>query len=277
VTTLALLLLLAAAAIHAGWNALVKSDMDRFRSIALIAVFGSLSAVALLPFVPAPAQPSWPFMAASAAIQVGYCFALVRAYDHGDLASVYPIARGSAPVFVTIGAALFAREVPSTAGLIGITLVSLGIFTLSLGSGRPSSKAIRAALITGLFIASYALVDGIGVRRAGSAIGYIVWQAVLASTLIALSYVVTRRQLPKMPGGNASIALAIAGVLSAVAYGISVWAMSLSEMGAVSAVRETSILFAALFGAVLLKEKLTLPKLAGIGVVTLGVVTLSQA
>lgn len=274
---LALLLLLAAAAIHAGWNALVKGDMDRFRSIAIIAVFGSLGAIALLPFVPAPAQPSWPFMAASAAIQVGYSFALVRAYDHGDLASVYPIARGSAPVFVTIGAALFGREIPSTPGLLGITLVSLGIFTLSLGSGRPSAKAIRAALITGLFIASYALVDGIGVRRAGSAMGYIVWQAVLASTLIALSYVVTRRRLPEMPGGKASFALGTAGILSALAYGVSVWAMSLSAMGAVSAVRETSILFAALFGALFLKEKLTLPKVMGIAVVTLGVVTLSQA
>lgn len=276
-TTLALLLLLAAAAIHAGWNALVKSDMDRFRSIAIIAVFGSLSAIVLLPIVSAPAPASWPFMAASAAIQVGYCFALVRAYDHGDLASVYPIARGSAPVFVTVGAALFAREVPSTEGLIGIALVSLGIFTLSLGSGRPSSKAIRAALITGLFIASYALVDGIGVRRAGSAIGYIVWQAVLASTLIAASYVVARKQLPKMPGGKASVALGVAGVLSAVAYGISVWAMSLAAMGPVSAVRETSILFAALFGAVLLKEKLTAPKILGIVIVTGGVITLSGA
>jgi drug/metabolite transporter (DMT)-like permease len=269
--------LLAAAAIHAGWNALVKSDMDRFRSIAIIAVFGALGAIALLPFFPAPAPESWPFMAASAAIQVGYCFALVRAYDHGDLASVYPIARGSAPVFVTIGAALFAREIPSTPGLLGIALVSLGIFTLSLGSGRPSAKAIRAALITGLFIAGYALVDGIGVRRSGSALGYIVWQAALASSLITLSYVVTRRALPKMPGGKASFALGTAGILSALAYGVSVWAMSLSAMGAVSAVRETSILFAALFGAVLLKEKLTGPKLAGIGIVTLGVVTLSQA
>jgi len=216
-------------------------------------------------------------MIASAVIQVGYCFALVRAYDHGDLASVYPISRGSAPVFVTVGAALFAREIPTTPGLLGVALVSLGILALSLGSGRPSAKAIRAALITGLFIAGYALVDGIGVRRAGSAMGYIVWQAVLASTLIALSYVVTRRVLPKMPGGKASIALAIAGVLSALAYGISVWAMSLSAMGAVSAVRETSILFAALFGAVLLKEKLTWPKMLGIAIVALGVITLSQA
>ncbi|WP_298306897.1 EamA family transporter [uncultured Erythrobacter sp.] len=276
-SNLALILLLAAAAIHAGWNALVKSDMDRFRSIAIIAIFGAIGAIALLPFFPAPAPASWPFLIGSAAIQVGYCFALVRAYDHGDLASVYPIARGSAPVFVTVGAALFAREIPTTPGLMGITLVSLGIITLSLGAGRPSAKAIRAALITGLFIAGYALVDGIGVRRAGSAMGYIVWQAALASTLIALSYVVTRRAAPKMPGGKASVALGVAGVLSAVAYGISVWAMNLAAMGAVSAVRETSILFAALFGAVLLKERLTVPKILGIVVVTAGVITLSQA
>lgn len=276
-SSIALVLLLMAAAIHAGWNALVKSDIDRLRSIALIAVFGAISALPLTFFVPAPSPESWPFLIASSAIQVGYCFALVRAYDQGDLASVYPIARGSAPVFVTIGAAVFARELPEAPGLAGIALVSLGIVTLSLGSGRPSGKAIRAALITGLFIASYTLVDGIGVRRSGAPIGYVVWQAALAATLIALSYVAARKGPPELPGGKASIALAIAGVLSAVAYGISVWAMSLAEMGAVSAVRETSILFAALFGTLLLKEKLSWQKILGVCVVTAGVIILSQS
>lgn len=276
-SSLALVLLLTAAAIHAGWNALVKSDMDRLRSIALIAVFGAITALPLTFFVTAPSPESWLYLIASSAIQVGYCFALVRAYDHGDLASVYPVARGSAPVFVTIGAAIFARELPEPLGLAGIALVSLGIITLSIGSGRPSSAAIRAALITGLFIASYTLVDGIGVRKSGTAIGYVVWQAALAASMIALSYLVARRRTPQLPGGKASIALAIAGVLSAVAYGISVWAMSLAAMGSVSAVRETSILFAALFGAVLLKEKLTWQKIVGVCIVTTGVIVLSQS
>lgn len=273
----ALVLLLSAAAIHAGWNALVKSNMDRLRSIAILAVFSGLAALPLGLLFPAPAIESWPFLVASSAVQVGYCFALVRAYDHGDLASVYPIARGSAPVFVTVFAVLFAKEWPTPLGLAGIAMVSSGNFALSLGTGRPSAKAIQAALTTGLFIASYTFIDGVGVRRSGSAIGYIVWQAALAPILIASSYIAVRKKLPRMPGGNASIALAVAGILSAVAYGISVWAMNLAAMGAVSAVRETSILFAALFGSVLLKEKLSAQKLLGIGVVTVGVVILSQS
>ena len=272
---LALTLLLAAAAIHAGWNALVKTNTDRLHSIAILALFSAVAALPLIPFVPVPARESWPYLCASSGIQVFYCFALVRAYNHGDLASVYPIARGSAPVIVTIGAAVFARELPDLYGVLGIGLVSSGILALSLGQNRPTGTAIGAALMTGMFIASYTIVDGIGVRVAGDAIGYAVWQALIAGTLITLAYIAVRRRPPHMPGGKPGAMLALAGALSALAYGISVWAMSQAAMGEVSAVRETSILFAALFGALLLKEKLSWQKVVGILAVTSGVIALA--
>ena len=271
----ALFLLLAAAAIHAGWNALVKSEADRLRSIAILAVFGTLAALPLTLFVTPPAIASWPFMLASGMLQVGYCFFLVRAYDHGDLVSVYPIARGSAPVFVTLGAAFFVREWPDDLGLAGIALVASGVFALALGANRPEPKAIQAALVTGLFVASYTIVDGLGVRASGSALGYVVWQASLAGALIVIAFVVARRTVPKLPPGKAGISLAIAGILSALAYGISVWAMSIAAMGEVSAVRETSILFAALFGAVFLKERFTWQMTIGVFAVAAGVACLS--
>ncbi|MEM8724159.1 MAG: EamA family transporter [Pseudomonadota bacterium] len=268
---LALTLLLTAAGIHAGWNALLKSDEDRLRSIAILAVCSALAALPLTLAVPVPSKGSWPYLFGSSAIQVCYCFALVRAYGHGDLVSVYPIARGSAPVFVTIGAAIFAREFPDMLGLLGIALVSGGILTLSLGRSRPTAKAITAALTTGLFIASYTLVDGIGVRLSGNALGYAVWQATIAGFLITAAYCLIRKRPPTISLDRAGAMLALAGILSAVAYGISVWAMSIAAMGEVSALRETSILFAAVFAAVILKERITWQKLLGICAVTAGV------
>lgn len=273
----ALILLLCAAAIHAGWNALVKSEADRLRSITILAVFTVLAALPLTLFVPVPAAASWPFLLASSLIQVFYCHLLVRAYDHGGLASVYPIARGSAPVFVTMGAFVFAREIPPFLSMVGIALVSCGIFALAMGRERGDHKAIIAALTTGAFVAAYTVTDGIGVREAGSALGYVVWQASVAGMLIVASFVVVRRKAPALPRGKGGAALALAGVLSAVAYGISVWAMSIAAMGPVSAVRETSILFAALFAAIFLKERFTWQKTLGVLAVTLGVICLSSA
>ncbi|MEE4201533.1 EamA family transporter [Erythrobacter sp.] len=274
-SALAATLLLVAAAIHAGWNALIKSEADRLQSIAILAVFSALPALPLMLVFPPPAPESWPFLGLSAAIQVGYCFALVRAYDHGDLASVYPIARGSAPVLVTLGAALTAGELPDASGLAGIALISGGILALTRNEAAPSKTAIRAALMTGLFIASYTVVDGLGVRVSESAIGYAVWQAAAAGTLIALSFVAIRRRAPTMPAGRAGAVLALAGALSALAYGISVWAISVAAMGEVSAIRETSIVLAALIGAVVLKEKIAPRKWIAVIAVAIGVVLLS--
>ncbi|WP_162558972.1 DMT family transporter [Sphingorhabdus sp. EL138] len=200
---------------------------------------------------------------------------MVRAYRDGELASVYPIARGSAPLLVTLGATLFAGELPDNIGLAGIAFVSLGIIVLALGNNRPDTKSIFAALAAGLFIASYMVVDGLGVRLAESATGYAAWQAVVAGFLIPLSYVAIRRRAPSLPRGKEGALVVVAGLLGTLGYCIAVWAMSLTTMGGVSAIRETSILFAALIGTFILREKMTVQKLLGAITVTGGVVCLS--
>lgn len=272
-----LALLLAAALIHAGWNALVRGAADRLWSIAVIALAGALVAFPIALFLPAPAAASWPYLLLSAVVQIGYCLFLVRAYEHGELASVYPVARGSAPVLVTIGAAILASELPTVGGLIGIALVSAGILTLVVGSGlgRAQRGAILLALATGGFIAAYTVIDGLGVRVAGSAAGYAAWQASVAGLLISFAYVVIRRRLPPLPRGRSGMTTVTAGALSALAYAIAVWAMDSTAMGEVSAVRETSILFAALIGHVALGERLTARKLIGAAAIAGGVICLA--
>ena len=268
-------LLLASAFIHAVWNAIVRSSEDRFWSLSIICLTG---AIAALPFAIAlglPAMRSWPYIVLSSVLQIGYCLLLVRAYRHGDLSSVYPIARGSAPLLVTLGAALIAGEWPGEFGLIGTLCVCVGILLLTLGANRPDPKAAVAALATGVFIAGYMVVDGIGVRLAGSALSYAAWQAVVAGLLIPLSYIVIRRQPVRLPRGNDGAKVVVAGLLGTLGYCIAIWAMSQSAMGGVSAIRETSILFAALIGTVVLGEKMTPQKMFGALAVTIGVVCLS--
>lgn len=268
-------LLLASALIHAVWNAIVRSSEDRFWSLAIMCSVGAIAALPVAPLLNGPAIPSWPYLILSSLLQLGYCLFLVRAYRDGELSSVYPIARGSAPLLVTLGAALVAGELPSTFGLMGIVLISLGIILLTLGSGRPDLKSALAALAAGIFIASYMVVDGLGVRLSESATGYAAWQAVVAGLLIPLAYVVIRRRTPRLPRGKEGALVIGAGILATLGYCIAVWAMSLSTMGGVSAIRETSILFAALIGTFILHEKMTLKKALGAFTVTVGVICLS--
>lgn len=200
---------------------------------------------------------------------------MVRAYRDGELANVYPIARGSAPLLVTLGAVIFAGELPDRLGMVGIALVSVGIIILASGKNRADTKSILAAFAAGAFIASYMVVDGLGVRVSGSATGYAASQAVVAGFMIPLAFVAIRRRAPSLPRGKQGAMIIIAGILSALGYCVAVWAMSLSTMGGVSAIRETSILFAALIGIVVLREKITFQKIIGAIAITGGVVSLS--
>ena len=273
---LVIALLLASAIIHAGWNALVKGNADRLWSISVISLFGGLAALPFALLFGLTTTASLAFIAASSCLQVGYTLFLVRAYDHGDLAQVYPIARGTAPLLVTLGAAVFAEEFPEGATLAGIAFVSIGILALSTGKGRANWKALISAFAAGCFIASYMLVDGFGVRVSQNALGYAAWQAVVAGFLIPLTFVAIRRKFPPPPAGRDGAVIATAGVLSTLGYCIAIWAMSAAPMGGVSALRETSILFAALFSAFMLREQLTVRKAIGAILITAGVVSFSM-
>jgi drug/metabolite transporter (DMT)-like permease len=269
-------LVLGAAVLHAVWNAMLRSGADRLWSMAVMCFLCALIALPVALLVPPPAAASWPYMGLSAGLQIFYALFLVRAYRDGQLAHVYPIARGAAPLLVTLGAAFVAGEHLAPLSLLGVVLVSAGIVAIAFGHGRPDAASSLAALATGVFIAGYMVVDGVGVRHSGAAIGYAAWQAILEGVPMLLVYAVIRRSWPAVRLDRELGKMAIGAAISVSAYGVVIWAMSLSPMGQVSALRETSILFAAGIGVVFLKERLTPRRLLGAAMIAGGAVALSM-
>lgn len=282
-----LLLVLLAAVLHASWNALVKAGEDKLVMQTLVISVHGFLAMPLLVFLPLPDPASWPYLAASALIHFVYYAGVIGAYRHGDLSQVYPIARGSAPALVALGAWVVAGEGLSAWELLGVFTVSLGIISLTGLPGRRSrnregqgedgareAKAIAFALLTGATIASYSLIDGLGVRESGSALSYILWLFALEAIPLT-AFAVWRRRgrvveafRPHLKAGT------IGSLLSGLAYGIVIWAMSVAPMAHVVALRETSVLIAALIGTRLLSEPFGRRRIAAAGVVAAGAILL---
>jgi drug/metabolite transporter (DMT)-like permease len=269
-------LVLAAALLHASWNALVKVGGDPFVRLAVVNAVGGLCTLPLLFLVDAPAPASWPYLIGSVIVHHGYFLALAYGYRFGDLSHVYPIARGIAPPLVALVAWVFAGETIGPLGLLAILLISGGIVSLAFTDGGRlvALKPLASGLLTGLTIAAYTLCDGLGGRAAGGVLGYIAWLFVLCaapfSMLVAWRY-----------RGRLGAALracwqpaALGGALSVIAYGLVIWAMSFAPMAAVSALRETSVIIAALIGTRLLREPFGTRRVLAAGVVAAGVVLL---
>jgi drug/metabolite transporter (DMT)-like permease len=276
------LAVLGAGLLHAGWNALLKSAPggDALLDTATVVAGSSLWGFAVVSFVGAPASAAWPYMAASAVIHFGYYLTLAQAYRTGDLSFAYPLMRGSAPLIVALLGIAFLSELPTAPMAIGIALISLGIVSIAfVGSGRgglrkhPPSAAYWAFANAGL-IALYTLVDASGARVSGNPAAYVSWLIFLEG-LPFLAWVFAR-------GGKAAFRYVrasaqrglIGGACSLVAYGIVLWAMTRAPVAAVAALRETSVLFAALIGSLWLKEGFGLPRLAGAASVVAGIAAL---
>lgn len=277
--TTVLLTVLLAAACHATWNALIKNSTDRVVQMMLINVVGALVGLVLVAVTGLPEPASWPFLLASVAVHQGYYAALILGYRHGDLSDVYPIARGIAPLLVAGGAFMYAGEVLSMGEIAAVALISAGILSLGLARqwSAASKRALIYALLTGLSIALYTVIDGLGVRRAGNVMAYIGLLFVLESVPITLFVLASRRGQIK----NSILCIwrigLVGGVLSIGAYGIVIWAMSSSFLTFVSALRETSVVLAALIGTLMLKEPFGKRRLTSAFVVVLGVVWLQLA
>jgi drug/metabolite transporter (DMT)-like permease len=278
-------LVLLAAVLHAIWNAVVKASGDRFLSFTAIRGTGTVLGVLALAVAPLPAPGSWPYLLASVAIHNFYYVVLLQAYRFGDLSHVYPLARGIAPVTVAVLAAAFAGEVPHAGGLAGIALVSAGIVSLMFAKGPPAvlgregdgAKAVLLAVATGLFIAFYTVVDGIGIRAAGTSVGYIVWLNAGEGIPFMVWAVLTRRtELTPFMKANWRRTTAT-GLLTIAAYGLVLFALSQGAMAHVSALRETSVLFAAVIGTLLLKEPFGRVRVAAAVVIVAGVVLMQVA
>ncbi|AEX54369.1 drug/metabolite transporter (DMT) superfamily permease [Rahnella aquatilis CIP 78.65 = ATCC 33071] len=265
-----ILLTLLAALLHASWNALLRGGTDRLWSMTIMCVAIALSCVAIAPFLPLPERESVKYAMLSALLHVGYNLCLIRSYQSGDLGQTYPIARGSSPLMVTCGAALFAGEKIAFNTFVGIALISGGILMLALGRRRPAMPGLKYTLATGAFIAAYSVVDGIGVRVSGNSFSYTVWMSMLWGALMPALYIILRDTKSLLRWRPGLLSAAAGGVVSLLAYGMIIYAMTAAPMGAVSALRETSVLFAAVLGYLFLGETLTLRKMLACAVIATG-------
>jgi uncharacterized membrane protein len=245
-----------AALLHASWNAVLRGGSDQLWSMTLMMIAVAIvTAVALL-FVPWPNAASWPYVIASAIIHTGYNLSLVRTYRSGDLGQTYPISRGSSPVLVALGAAVFAHETLTASSSIGIALVSGGILSLTFQGKEVRADFLPAAFTTGVLIGAYTVVDGIGVRLSGNSLAYATSMFLLWGITMPPIYYAMRGKPSAYSTAQTAMALT-GGIVSVLAYGIIIWAMQYDAMGVVSALRETSVVFAAIIGRLFLKERLT--------------------
>jgi drug/metabolite transporter (DMT)-like permease len=269
-------LVLLAALLHASWNAVVKAGGDPFVRLAVLNVAAGLCALPLLLVASPPAAASWPYLLGSVAIHLVYNTTLAYGYRLGDLSHVYPIARGIAPPLVALGAWLFAGEYLGAIGILAIVLISGAVASLAftarwrLGPLAP----LGLALATGLGIAGYTICDGLGGRAAGDVVGYIAWLFVIDAVPFGLVVAIWRRHDLAEALRASGAAPVLGGALSLGAYGLVIWAMSRAPMAGVSALRETSVIMAALIGTRLLREPLGTRRVVAASIVALGVVLL---
>ena len=250
-------LVLFAAACHAGWNAFLKIKLEPFSAMALIAIVSALVVLPAIPFLGVPPAAAWPWVIASVIFHLGYFIGLTEAYRTGDMGQVYPIARGSAPLMTAIAGTFIVGEAIGLRGWLGILVLVRGVFLLSLRGGRNlhfDKRAVAFALFTAVTICGYSIVDGLGARASGNAHVYTAWLFLLDG-LMMLVFVLLRRGVPvlRVFTGFWKEGL-MGGALSLASYWIAIWAMTVAPIALVAALRETSVLFAMLIASVVLKE-----------------------
>ncbi|WP_354643102.1 EamA family transporter [Kitasatospora camelliae] len=270
---------LAAALLHALWNALAHRGEDKTAGFALMATANAACGAVLACFAPLPDPAAWPYIAASTVLQVGYQLLLLQAYRLGDFGQMYPIARGTSPLVVALlSATVLGRPLPAAQAL-GVLVISSGLAGLAFAGGPPRRDrlpALGAALGAGVLIAGYTVVDATGVRRADTS-AYLAWMFLAQGVALVLVLLAVRGwallgDMRRRPGPGLG-----GGVMSLVAYGLVVWAQTVGDLAAIAALRETSILIAALIGAFVLREPLGRSRLAAGAAVLAGIVVLRLA
>lgn len=275
-----ILLVLVAALMHAIWNTLVKSGDDQLSVLAAVNFVCSVAGLVVIFWVGYPNPESWVYIVLSTLIHTGYYFFLLKAYEHGDLSLVYPLARGTAPLLVLIGGMLFANETLPSMGMLGVSLASIGIISLAFERGWPwqsDGKPVLFALGTSIFIAAYTITDGIGVRVSGHPFAYIAWLFFIDGLPISFYAIYKRR-------GTTTIFLRLqwkrcllGGAAAMFAYGLVIYAMSLGAMALVAALRETSVIMATLIGSLVLGEALGRKRIIAAILVVVGVSIMNTA
>jgi len=276
-TTPVLFAVLGAGALHALWNAIAKSMPDQFAGFALLNLGIVVVSVLAWPFIGLPRSGAWIYIGASTVCHLGYELFLMGSYRRGDFSQSYPVARGAAPVFVSIGGFLFASEHLGWRGGLGVAAVVVGVASLAAYRGAGASRShVAWALATGAAIALYSVVDGLGVRVSHDALRYGVALFAIQSILWLVG-TLARRGAAWWPAPRRVALGVVAGMISTVAYVVVLWAQQRAPLGEVSALRETGVLWAAVIGALVFKERplrqVALPAI----VVVIGVALLNGA
>jgi phosphonate utilization associated putative membrane protein len=272
------------ALLHASWNALIKSGDDKALDTALIHVLGCAVGAALVAAFGLPRREALPWIGASIVIHIGYYVTLVGAYRHGDLGFAYPIMRGTAPLLVAMLSGRLIGEVLPLAAWLGVAGISCGVLliglTRSARSGLSRRHALAYALANAAIIASYTLVDGTGVRASGNALQYVALLFLIDGVPYFAIVMWQRRAAlrPTVDYMHRRWPIALLGSCASLgAYGIALWAMTRAPVASVAALRETSVLFAALIGVLMLGERFRLQRALGTGAIVAGVMALRLA
>ena len=271
------LAVLAAAVTHAVWNAIAHGIKDQTLAFALIGVGGTAVSVPLVIVAALPRSSAWPYLLASVAIHVFYNLLLMQCYRLGEFSQVYPLARGVSPLVVTILAAVFVHEHLAPAQIGGVAVVSAGLAFLVFGGRRPGRGAFLAAVGTGLTIAAYTTVDGVGVRASASPVGYIGWLILLQSLCVPLFAAVRRRDVLLKQPRRILLSGLLAGALSVLAYGLVLWAQTKGALAPIAALRETSVIFGAIIGTLVFREPFGRSRITATVLVVAGIVLLNVA
>ena len=258
----------------------MRASGDRLIVLACVNFTGVMIGAAGVLLLPAPAAAAWPYLLVSAVLHTGYYIYLPKAYDRGELIQVYPLARGAAPLLITLSGALIAGEFLGPLASLGVALASFGIILLSFEAGPPwrrAGNAVVPALVTSLWIAAYSVTDGLGGRASGNVLSYVCWLSFIDGWPLAL-YALAKRRGAVLAHVSRNWPSCIAGgVFSMTAYGLVIYAMTLGAMGMVSALRETSVIMAAAIGVIFLRERLTRLRVVSTVLVTTGVVLMQIA
>lgn len=263
---------------NAAWNMAVKRGSDRFLSAVLVCLGCGLIAAVFLPFLGLPEPASWPFVAASVTAQVVYVMLLAAAYGAGDLGLTYPLMRGAAPLLVALASGPLIGEGLPVGRWFGVALISIGVLAMALvrapSALARSWPAVAFALSNAAVIASYTIVDGVGVRRAGSSLSYAFTTFVLTAVPV-VAWAAWRRRgafLDYAVAGWRVVALGGLGTLTS--YSIALWAMTRAPVAVVASLRETSILFATVLSVLVLKEPVLPARLAATGLIVAGAIVI---
>lgn len=268
---------LLAAALHATWNALIKSGDDKALTTILVATSAALFGAAVTPFLALPDRASWPFLAASVVVHVLYFALIASAYRVADMGQTYPLMRGTAPFLVALTSVVWLGESLPLGAWLGVGLISFGILTMVRESRHGAASGAILALLNAIVIAGYTLIDGEGTRRSGAPEAYACWVFMLNGVpLVAWVLMRNRAAFAKLVRAQWRMGL-IGGSATAISYAIVLGAMTKAPVAMVAALRETSILFGTVIAGLVLRERIGPARMIGAGLIGLGVVALRLA